>query len=117
MRQNVTNLIERLEVFEEKAGVRLEALGAHITYYPTDDNCNLYVQGELHPRDGTTLEHDVRVSITVYGLDGTILSTESTRFAAATFFGFETFSGGPSGLPSPKTWSKIRVIPRPIQRE
>ena len=89
MRQNMTHLIERLEVFEERAGVRLDAPGPTQTRLrQTRVVVSLYVMGELHPRDGTTLENDVDVAITVYDSDGKILRNNAERFAADEFFGF-----------------------------
>ena len=46
-KKNITHLIERLELFEERLGVRLERLSA-IRGYRVDND--LMVSGELHAK-------------------------------------------------------------------
>ena len=58
---DVTHLIERLEAFEERVGVRLEALFAHI-----DEYGDLTVRGEVHPREGATIKENIIVEMGAY---------------------------------------------------
>jgi len=102
---DVTRLIERLEAFEERAGVRLEALFAHFDSYGY-----LRVNGEMHPRGGTTIEQDISVQIGVYDSAGRLLAVDVTTVSADGFFGFQAFSNTTT-LPLPR-FSKIRVYPK-----
>ena len=109
--RNVTNLIERLEVFEERAGIRLEAIGA-ISAMFFDQN-KLKVYGELHPREGTVIKKDVVITVDLYDNSGSVVGTSSQSIRSRGFFGFETFHVTILVTPLAKTWAKIRVIPRP----
>ena len=87
---DLTRRIERLELFEERLGVRLESLSALIEI-DQDPPFALNVYGELHPRDGTELQSDVELIVVAYDQSGRIVGTDSTNFDAENFFGFETF--------------------------
>lgn len=86
---DVTNLIERLEAFEERMGVHLESLGAELE--PMYDYFWLRVRGELHPQSGTELRQDMELVIAAYDTSSKIVGTGSCRFQAEEFFGFEVF--------------------------
>lgn len=105
MGSDVTDLIERLEAFEDRMGVRLEALFAHI-----DDNGFLVVNGEVHPRDGTTIEQDMNVHVDVYDSLGRLVAKTAAYLSADSFFGFEAFDVCVE-LPIQEL-SKIRVYPK-----
>jgi hypothetical protein len=86
---DITSKIERLELFEERLGVRLESLSAFLD--PGDPPFALNVYGELHPRDGTELRDNVELVVAVYDRGGRIVGTSSASFDAENFFGLETF--------------------------
>lgn len=87
--EDVSNLIERLEAFEERVGVRLESLSAQLAR--SDDHAYLTVLGEVHPQAGTDLQEDVELVIAVYDSSARVVGTASHSLEASTFFGFETF--------------------------
>ena len=101
---DATHLIERLEAFEERMGVRLEALFAYI------EIGYLSVNGEVHPRDGTTIQQDVEVHVDAYDSSGRLVATTQATLSADVFFGFEAFHTM-VGLPI-RELSKIRVYPK-----
>ena len=102
---DVTHLIERLEAFEERMGVRLEALFAHI-----DEYGGLTVNGELHSREGATIEQDIKLHADVYDSSGRLVAIGIERIEADKFFGFEAVSVVAT-LPI-RELSKIRVYPK-----
>ncbi|MCC6423750.1 MAG: hypothetical protein IT447_09760 [Phycisphaerales bacterium] len=87
---DVTMLVERLEAFEERLGVRLESLGAQLNPL-LDDLVHLEIRGEMHPQAGTELQQDVKLVVAAYDANGRIVGTDSHLFEAGGFFGFETF--------------------------
>lgn len=95
--KEITNLIERLDVFEERLSVRLGALSARIE---ADFNRGYIVRlnGELHSQNGTTLKQLTRVIVDLYDVSGRILGTNQQysglfdSMDPESFFGFETFS-------------------------
>ena len=105
--KDVSHLIERLEAFEDRLGVSLEGLYASI------DGRHGYVtvNGELHPREGTQLNHDIEVVVSLYDSDGRVLGVQTESIRADSFFGFEAFSRmlGPVGDPP---IAKIRIYPK-----
>ena len=104
---DITHLIERLEAFEERCGIRLEALFAFI-----DGGAPiiLRVNGELHPREGTKLQKSIRLRVDAYDTAGRLVATESESFDCDDFFGFQSFSILHIGCPTERI-SKIRVYP------
>ena len=110
-KKDVTKLIERLEVFEERACVRLEAISAFIE--DDDGRYTITVFGEVHPTDGTALEHNVELSLGVYDLSGRLVGTTSTHFFSEEFYGFETFQLVRFDVPTSKL-SKLRLVPKPV---
>ena len=89
---DITQIIERLELFEEKAGVRLEALSGSLQVAQSLGVNNLTIYGELHPREGTTLPRNVELVVTVYDSSGRVIGVQSRHFFQERFFGFEAFS-------------------------
>lgn len=87
-KRDITNLIERLEAFEDRLGVTLEGLFASID----EDTEWIDLNGEIHPREGTELSEDVELIATAYDSAGRVVETSSDYFDAESFFGFEVFS-------------------------
>ncbi len=104
--RDVTDLIERLEAFEDRLGVSLEGLFARL--YEDIDRISL--NGEIHPHVGTGLHEDVEVVATVYDSDGRVIDTSYQYFFADSFFGFEVFSF-PMDIGDIQP-AKIRVYPK-----
>jgi hypothetical protein len=103
---DVTHRIERLEAFEERVGVRLEALFAHYELL----SCYLTVNGEVHPREGTTIKQSIAVHVDAYDSSGRLVAKSRTSLLADDFFGFAAFQELVK-LPIADL-SKIRVYPK-----
>jgi hypothetical protein len=107
MDTKLTHLIERLETFEDRCAVRIEAAYAkHQSLYSW-----VVVKGELHPRDGVQLTQDTEVTADVYDLAGHLVGKDSHTFRASNFYGFEPFSL--TVLDIDGDVSKIRLYPKP----
>jgi hypothetical protein len=62
MSKDITHLIERLELFEERLGIRLEGLYAQIS-----DDCRwVTVTGEVHALEGMKLNQNIKIVGAVY---------------------------------------------------
>ena len=83
-------MIEQIEAFEERVGVRLEALFAHV-HIEYDGLPVLTVNGEVHPREGTTIKESIVVHIDAYDSSGEIVAKGEHFLNADKFFGFEVF--------------------------
>jgi hypothetical protein len=86
---DVTNMIERLEAFEERFAVRLE--GLHAEHIGAADSGRLIVQGELHARSGAELKQNIQITVAVYDTSSRLIGTASSHVWAKTFFGFDIF--------------------------
>ncbi len=106
---DVTHLLERLEAFEDRLGVRIESLGADLEQQD-DGDWSLSVRGELHPQSGTSLEQSLQLVIAVYDSTSKIVATTSSYFHADSFFGFDIFDEslwfGASNI------ARIRIYPK-----
>jgi hypothetical protein len=104
MHLDATHLIERLEVFEERASTRLEALFADVS------DGLLTMNGELHPREGTTIKQDIEVHMEAYNSSGRLVAKGESHFSGDKFFGFEVFQMRVNLAIG--ELSKIRVYPK-----
>lgn len=110
-----THLIERLEAFEERLGIRLEALFAYWSeniYSPR--NSYFKLNGELHPKDGTALQEDIVLVVDIYDNSGRLVAHNGDCFRKEGFFGFRTFEMGLQIDIANPIISKIRVYPRAL---
>jgi len=103
--------LERLEVFEERAGVDLRGLFVEHTRFDNNDSQWVEVKGELFSRDGNVLNADIVLEVAVYDVDGRVLAVASDSIDSDTFFGFEIFSIT-TQFPSSVTPAKARVYPK-----
>lgn len=110
---DITDRVERLEIFEDRLDVRIEAVFASINGPDDDDEYEVQVNGELHKVSGTELEEDqiIELVLSLYDDLGRIRVTKSDYIYAKEFFGFQVFSfdfytelGNPS---------RLRLIPKP----
>lgn len=106
---DVTNRIERLEVFEERVGVTLDSLSAFVEDYGAGGIC-LRVCGEIQARNGTELLGDVDLVVAAYDSSGRIIGTEFKIYCVDKFFGLETFNLAVQ-IPLSQV-SKVRVYPK-----
>ena len=107
--KDVSGMIEHLEAFEERMGVRFEALsawcGSHQGEYV------VFVGGELHAHDGNLINQTIEVVADAYNSSGQLMGTDYHVFLPISFFGYETFMICLSKLPSINL-GKIRVYPK-----
>lgn len=111
MDRDITNLIERIELFEERLGVRLESLSAKIAagLLPL---CYINIMGELHVHDGMTLNQDTQLIFAIYDDAGRVIGASYLSCFKKKFYGFEVFNVPFNlGAPSPNI-SKIRIYPQ-----
>ena len=113
MENDLTNKLERLETFEERLGVRLDALFAFKGWtsgpFGNGDE-GVWVTGELHPRDGVHLKQDLQVVLDVVDGDGRVVAISELCFQKDKFYGFESFRI--SALVAHGCISKIRLYPK-----
>jgi hypothetical protein len=107
MDTDLTHLIERVETFEDRCGVRIEAVHARQDEYVPEF---VLVNGELHPSDGVQLRGNTEVLADVYDSAGGLVGKNSHTFSASTFYGFETFS---LLVQISGDVSRIRLYPKP----
>jgi hypothetical protein len=105
---SLTHFIERLELFEERLSIRLNALYA----FRFPHGGWVSVNGELHPMEGDNLKEDVELVLDVYAKSGLLVGSNSRHFRRAHFFGFETFSMGVVQAGKDCAVSKIRLYPK-----
>lgn len=110
---DLTDRIERLEVFEERAGVSFEALYCTIDNNDHWSHGNYHVdfRGELHSSTGTTIQNDISVVLTVYDTAGRVLDTNSEWIDSDTFFGFEVLDMT-LRVPPTAQIGRVRVFPK-----
>ena len=111
-KKDVTQLLERLEAFEDRLGVRLESLSAQLD---ADDDESMYldVRGELHPKSGTELKQDMRLIVAVYDSASRVVATEGWSFSTSDFWGFEVFHI--CVKLDVKDVTRVRIYPKPTQ--
>lgn len=110
---DVTSIIERLEVFEERAGIRFEALSAQLNDHDEDEEYYIQVQGEIHALEGTSLPHDVELKLLVYDSSQRLILSREDSVDSETFFAFDTFYF--NGFIPKIEISKIRIIPKSFE--
>lgn len=108
-KKDITSLVQRLDAFEERLGVRIEALSAFESKDKYDDDADITIRGELHSVSGTSLEHDIKLEISVYDAEGRIVQTGRDYIDSESFFGFHTFEI--SCDVTPGATKKLRLIP------
>ena len=109
-KKDITSIVQRLDAFEERLGVRIEALSAFESVEDFDGEIEVTVRGELHSEGGTTLDQDVDLEVAVYDGEGRVVETSSQRFRTDSFFGFATFQI--SVYLTPGLAKRLRLIPK-----
>ena len=66
MDQDITHLVERLEVIEDKVGIRLEGIYAWISGPDSDGDYRLEVNGEAQSLVGTSVDEVVNLIAELY---------------------------------------------------
>jgi hypothetical protein len=83
--KKLKNSIERLELFEEKLGVRLDNLSVKI-----DDKYKIKVLGEIFSTD-ESLNQNIFLNVNLYNHDGDLINTRKLFFNKEKFMGYDTF--------------------------
>ena len=119
MRKDVTEIVERLEAFEDRLGVRLDGVFASIEGPDSDGEYTIQIAAEVHTVKGTTLKDDLTVVASAYDKRGRVVGTENNWFSASSFFAFDTFeitlyarSGPVTRNPAEKPVWKYREVRR-----
>jgi hypothetical protein len=101
------HLLERLEAFEDRVGVRLDALSAEIR----DDT--LWVEGEVRRVDGDPLIQTILfIVVDAYDQNGRVISRDVRGVISTDFLqGVATFSKPTRAVPC--EIAKIRIYPKP----
>ena len=108
-RRDVTALVQRIEAFESRHGVRIEALSAFETKEDFSTDHFLILRGELHAVGGSELDKDLELQVSVFDENGRVVATETDVVHSEKFFGFYTFEINCT-VP-PKTLARIRIVP------
>ena len=114
---DISDRIARLEPFEERFGVTLDALSARLEYHQRGFNefavgGTVRVFGEVHSRTGQTIPSSVLVRVGVYDLDGRVMASSlGFLIDARTFFLVEPFQLDRS-IPV-QSVSRVLVYPSP----
>ena len=109
---DVTPTIERLEAFEKRAGVRVDAMSGFLTEPDDDGEQRLNVRGELHLTDGATLDQSLLLELSVFDEQGRVIETTSDVIDEETFYSFHTFDFSVY-LPA-HVFVRARIVPRSI---
>jgi hypothetical protein len=117
--KDTSHPIERLEVFEDRMGVRLQGLCV-VQYWcwneggqRSDGWIEIEVNGELYPKDGTELQKNVWLVVNAYdSFDpaARVVATATEVVRADVCYGFQTFSVKVE-TPLSKLF-RVRIYPR-----
>jgi hypothetical protein len=105
MEQDSTDIIERLESFESRLGVRLCAIFAG---WNAETNF-LTVRGELRSRLGAELADTVSISAVAYDDRGRVIATDDRTISSDDFFEFDVFE---VSLRVPNKPAKVCLFPK-----
>lgn len=110
-RKDITSLFQWLDAFEERVGVRIEAVSAFESIDEDGYDVDIKVFGELHSTSGTKLDQDISLELAVYDAEGRVIQTKSEWVDAESFFGFHTFQI--RCFVEPGVAKKLRLVPKP----
>ncbi len=108
-KKDITEIVQRLDAFEDRLGVRIEAMSAFESKDEYEDEAEITVRGELHSVHGTSLDQNVTLGVYVYDAEGRVIETASRYIVAKSFFGFHTFEI--SCYVTPGIAKRIRLVP------
>lgn len=106
---DLTNSIERLETYEDDAGIRFEGLSAFAEPSFGDSANNgwdISIRGEVHAADGEHLPRSIEIKGALYDVKGRVVDTLSSQIDRGEFFVLEPFSLTRSCVPM-RTFSRI----------
>ena len=113
---DLTDRIERLEAYEERCGMRFEALSAFVEATwgrdPSEHGWAVTVSGEVHATNGERLPRPIRVTAALYDAKGRVAWRFAVDIGSGTFFLLEPFRLEQDWLPV-GDYSRILVYPVP----
>jgi ankyrin repeat protein len=109
-KQEITKIIERLELLEEKFGIAISGLYSTCEYEPygTPPYHEVKINFDLISVSGGKLERSFNVIASAYNSAGQLMQTDSTRIYADDFMGFSPIS---ITLHLDQSPEKIRLFP------
>lgn len=90
--KDITDLIERMEPFEQRLGVTIQGLYASLSDPDSDGDYTVGINGELHTTNGLELDESLQLVAAVYDSQGRVIHTDESYFSSDSFHMFETFS-------------------------
>lgn len=89
----ITGIVERLELLEEKFGIVISGLYAKYEFHKLDPNSfYIYINFDVASLNGDRLGRNVFIKASVYNSDGQLLNTARTYLKAENFIGFSSES-------------------------
>jgi hypothetical protein len=109
-KKEITKIIERFDLLEEKFGITISGLYATCEYEPygTPPYHEVEINFDLSSVSGGKLERNFKVISSAYNSAGQLLKTDSTRIYADDFMGFSPVS---ITLHLDQAPEKIRLFP------
>lgn len=105
--KNLLKRVERLEAFEDKLGVYFDKLSLKIK-----DDFSFMILGEVHSKNGTSLEHGFEVTCVLYDTEDSILEQKTKYILKDNFLGFEIFEINFYRDGIANEVNKIRIYPK-----
>jgi hypothetical protein len=108
--EEVTQSVERMEMLEERLGIRLQGIMATVRY-PTAfaGKHELTVAGEIYSPSGSSLEADVSIVVVAQNEKGQVVGTTSQTIRRDKFIGYEVLNMMVycNGHPS-----RVKIVPK-----
>ena len=107
LKKSLLKKIERLEAFEERAGIRFENISIKI-----ESPEIVWVYFEAHSNKGHTIDETIEIEHTIYDSDNHIIDTGYDLLLSSSFFGFEIISFYINDDDVVNRIHKIRIYPK-----
>ncbi|MBX3417553.1 MAG: hypothetical protein KF851_08130 [Pirellulaceae bacterium] len=108
-RNDITSNIQRIAAFEDRLNVKFEALSAFEVKEEYSDDHEIVVRGELHAVNGSHIQNDLKIELSIFDVNGRIIETSRDYVEAEEFFCFHTFEI--NCYVPPNAVSKLRLVP------
>ncbi len=109
--KEITQNVERMELLEERLGVRLQGLMATVDDEVVGSEHKLKIAGEIYSASGGSLDSDVMVDIVAQNEKGQVVGMLSLFINRDKFVGYEAFSDSIYCKAFP---TRIKIVPRPL---
>lgn len=107
--------IERIEVFEEKLGIRYEGISVNANYEDIDNTWTISVLGDILENENGNLDNFrdsfIHIVVNLYDDKNRIIQTDYWIFDVENYLGFTTFEVTFYYLNSIEEINKIRIFP------